>query len=677
MNKKIYTIDDLLVDSPIVRAVEQEAPAFVSADGSDSVDPKAFGSGELLGNVTVQDGYLQSKDYVAGVSGWRLTPTSGDFNFPILADEVHVPDQVTVNSFHVDADGDAYWGTTPVLFDADNENAIAYVLKTGVAKFKNIILSGSVAISGIANNTATDISILEKTHNIVFSVTDADTIAWASGTVTLSNGRTFSISAGNTGNMTALTYIYIDPAVSSTVLQTTTTYSTAVGANKILLGTAQNNTVTASFIPYGPGQPLIDGANIGALSIVANNIAASTITATKMNVSQLSAIAADIGAITAGSIALNSAGFIRGGQTAYNTGAGFFLGYSGAAYKFSVGDPAGDYLTFDGSVVDGRGSLSSFVSLSTYENLDGSSTPVAVTIMPDSTIVKSDASAGIDNNTHTGFVKKNAGQNRAQYLGAGSEYAGDDTFSHTIQAGTDRLLLVFHQAVDSVGTTVPTSMSWNGNALTKLGERTSAADTRNKISVWYYAAGSSGTDQTGSLTASGTVANQEKTLVALNYQYVNQSDPIGASSFQDVTDDASPSATITPEQVYSLLVGFLVDASANEAVAVDATMTGRVSITSVKTGEIYVYGTSVKTLTHTLASGFGDANMATVELKHSGSTSVPVQISGVLPGFTGLTIGSKYYVSDTPGVISATPGTTSLPVGIAVSSTELYVTLII
>jgi len=46
---------------------------------------------------------------------------------------------------------------------------------------------------------------------------------------------------------------------------------------------------------------------------------------------------------------VGTAGHVRGGQTAYNTGTGFFLGYSGAAYKFSIGVPTGDYLTWDGT----------------------------------------------------------------------------------------------------------------------------------------------------------------------------------------------------------------------------------------------------------------------------------------------------------------------------------------
>ena len=50
-----------------------------------------------------------------------------------------------------------------------------------------------------------------------------------------------------------------------------------------------------------------------------------------------------------GSVKLPADAHIKGGQTAYNTGQGFFLGYDGTAYKFSIGDPDGDYLIWDGA----------------------------------------------------------------------------------------------------------------------------------------------------------------------------------------------------------------------------------------------------------------------------------------------------------------------------------------
>ena len=54
-------------------------------------------------------------------------------------------------------------------------------------------------------------------------------------------------------------------------------------------------------------------------------------------------------------------GNIQGGQDAYNDGVGFFLGLSSGVYKFSIGDPAGNCLTWDGvnlrisggSIIDG------------------------------------------------------------------------------------------------------------------------------------------------------------------------------------------------------------------------------------------------------------------------------------------------------------------------------------
>lgn len=49
------------------------------------------------------------------------------------------------------------------------------------------------------------------------------------------------------------------------------------------------------------------------------------------------------------SITLGPTNFIRGGQTDYNTGTGFFLGYSGGAYKFSVGSSSGNRVTWDGT----------------------------------------------------------------------------------------------------------------------------------------------------------------------------------------------------------------------------------------------------------------------------------------------------------------------------------------
>jgi len=138
------------------------------------------------------------------------------------------------------------------------------------------VLMSGIPISSIPNSTATDISLLSATHDLVFSVASATQINWASGTITFSNGRTFSISSGNTSTMSALTYVYLDTA-SDTVLSKTTVRATAIGPNKMLVGIAQNQTTTASFIPFLGGKPLLDGEQLGALSVDTAQIAAAAI----------------------------------------------------------------------------------------------------------------------------------------------------------------------------------------------------------------------------------------------------------------------------------------------------------------------------------------------------------------------------------------------------------------
>ena len=112
--------------------------------------------------------------------------------------------------------------------------------------------------------------------------------------------------------------------------------ATKIASNAIIVGKIAPNVVTATEIATG--------------TITANEIATGTITSDKMLVSQLSAISADIGSITAGDMTLNSTGFIKGGQTAYETGTGFWLGYDVDAYKFSIGNGT-DYFKWDGTNV--------------------------------------------------------------------------------------------------------------------------------------------------------------------------------------------------------------------------------------------------------------------------------------------------------------------------------------
>ena len=76
-------------------------------------------------------------------------------------------------------------------------------------------------------------------HNIVWTATDYNTASWSTGTINFSDGRSFDIASGNTGNITDPTYIYFDEN-NPTVLQTSTVRTDAIGDSKILLAIAED-----------------------------------------------------------------------------------------------------------------------------------------------------------------------------------------------------------------------------------------------------------------------------------------------------------------------------------------------------------------------------------------------------------------------------------------------------
>ena len=208
----------------------------------------------------------------------------------------------------------------------------------------NLIASSATIGGGSQNFVST----------LAWTATDADTATWGAGTIKVSGGTSYTISGGNTGNIAAKTYIYLDPDTSITVLQTTTTATSAIGGDKILIAIVEigavgseciitvvssngttidgdgivtdaitaskivagaittdklaANAVTAAKITAGTitateiAANTITAAEIATNAITADEIAAGAVTASKISVSTLSAITANIGAITAGTI---------------------------------------------------------------------------------------------------------------------------------------------------------------------------------------------------------------------------------------------------------------------------------------------------------------------------------------------------------------------------------------
>jgi hypothetical protein len=243
-------------------------------------------------------GEFISPNYKKGSVGWKLG-AEGDIeaaNLFLTGGTI----RYGKTSFADTVNPGYFIGSTGFYFGSANDaKYIKYNLATGdLTLYGNTVTNPT--ITGI--QAGSEISIQGWIHTLTFSVTDADTVAWTSGSIRLMDSTTYSISAGNTGNMTAETYIYLDVGTSTTVLQTTTTKTNAVGSGKILICVAQNGTDEASFVDFGSKNLNIPGTSIVAGSITANEIAANTITANKLSVSTLDAVSANMGTLTAGTI---------------------------------------------------------------------------------------------------------------------------------------------------------------------------------------------------------------------------------------------------------------------------------------------------------------------------------------------------------------------------------------
>lgn len=81
-------------------------------------------------------------------------------------------------------------------------------------------------------------------------------------------------------------------------------------------------------------------------------IATGTINATGGYIGTTTALVFEGQGINCGSI-----GYIRGNQTDFNTGVGWFLGNSGGEYKFSIGDPDNNHMTWNGTDLTIRGNM--------------------------------------------------------------------------------------------------------------------------------------------------------------------------------------------------------------------------------------------------------------------------------------------------------------------------------
>lgn len=67
------------------------------------------------------------------------------------------------------------------------------------------------------------------------------------------------------------------------------------------------------------------------------------------------------GSVFTGDVTVDTSGNVRGGQTAFDTGTGFWIGYDTGAYKFSFGNASGSKITWNGTTLTINGTVAGLV----------------------------------------------------------------------------------------------------------------------------------------------------------------------------------------------------------------------------------------------------------------------------------------------------------------------------
>ena len=146
--------------------------------------------------------------------------------------------------------------------------------------------------------------------------------------------------------------------ITGTQIAADTVAASNMAANSI---TASNAALaTASVITAKIADAAITNAKINDLAadkITAGTIASARINAASIASNLITAAKIDVDDLFGESITLASGGHIKQGQSDYATGTGFFLGTHSSTTKFSIGNPSGQFLTWDGSILNLHGQL--------------------------------------------------------------------------------------------------------------------------------------------------------------------------------------------------------------------------------------------------------------------------------------------------------------------------------
>lgn len=244
-----------------------------------------------------------------------------------------------------------------------------------------------------------------------------------------------------------------------------------------------------------------------------------------------------------------------------------------------------------------------------------------------------------------------------------SEEITSANHSYELPAGNNRIMIVA-TVQDS---TSSATAAWDGNNLTVINEHEASGEY---LWVGYILLGSSATPTTANIVLTGAY---DRALVAV-YDGIHQSSPLGDND--EATVNLSSTISTTTTVAGSKVVGLL--GNNNSPGTVTSAISGTNATQRLNVGNWLVladapsFAAEARTFT---AGGSNYANCAMIafELKPAASQTIDVQTERVVSGFTGLTLGEEYYLTDAMFGYGTTAGTNTVLIGKAVSTTEMLI----
>lgn len=229
-----------------------------------------------------------------------------------------------------------------------NPSALAVVLNAATGVYS---VTGGFPVGTDATSVTLRATFGTATFDKVFSLTKVK-----NGSIGMRGSRTWYV------GLTGSTAVYSDTLATTTASveggpilnDTVTQYNNSMNFSETRFWNGASWVVVNAVVD---GNLLVNGT-VGAQKVAANaietyHIAADAVEADKINVTTLAAIQASLGTAT-----IDANGYLRtSGATAYGTGAGIWMGWDTTAYKFRVGNPAGNKLEWDGTNLTLTGAL--------------------------------------------------------------------------------------------------------------------------------------------------------------------------------------------------------------------------------------------------------------------------------------------------------------------------------